>query len=448
MRQFYAIGAGTVPGVGEPPGTAPRLNYEERVVQGNSLQGGPSRRRPGARVSLAGDGPVPVELDGRLISQHIGVVGNSGSGKTNAILQIAGGINETMEEQDILIFFDTKGDMYEHFYEPGDLVFGNTPVAGEELACWNMLRETLLDGPEKVEENIYEIARMLFADRIKKSNNPFFPQAGMDLFASVLYLLELERGCTGAEPDNRLFYETCCLTAPELLARMAPFPQLKGMEQYIGRNNDQTSGILGELRSVVRELFIGQFGKKGSCSIRETIREHPECRRIFVEFDLAVGNVLAPVYRTLIDLSIKEGLRRGSRRKVFLVLDEYRLLPRMNHIENAISFGRGRVHITAGLQYIGQLREGYTKDIADGMLANFGTLMVFRTEDPETRKLVRERFGRNRKCGSFSGYERGTQNQIFEANVVEDWDISRLRPGECIVGHPGEEPYRFRFGLI
>ena len=127
-------------------------------------------------------------------------------------------------------------------------------------------------------------------------------------------------------------------------------------------------------------------------------------------------------------------------------MDEFRLAPDMQFIESGVSFGRKRLHLVIGLQYLGQIRNSYGQDIADGMMANLGTLIAFRTEDAETRRMVTKRFGENRKLVSYqAGAERGTQTEVIQANVVEDWDIARLRPGEAIIGHPSEEPYRFYF---
>ena len=40
---------------------------------------------------------------------------------------------------------------------------------------------------------------------------------------------------------------------------------------------------------------------------------------------------------------------------------------------------------------------------------------------------------------------RGVMENIRDAFVVEDWDISNLRLGEAIVGLPGMPPFRFLF---
>ena len=34
---------------------------------------------------------------------------------------------------------------------------------------------------------------------------------------------------------------------------------------------------------------------------------------------------------------------------------------------------------------------------------------------------------------------------VRDANVVEDWDIQRLKIGEAIIGLRGREPFRFQF---
>lgn len=40
---------------------------------------------------------------------------------------------------------------------------------------------------------------------------------------------------------------------------------------------------------------------------------------------------------------------------------------------------------------------------------------------------------------------RGVVEQVREANVVEDWDISSLALGQATIGLPGYEPFYFRF---
>ena len=40
---------------------------------------------------------------------------------------------------------------------------------------------------------------------------------------------------------------------------------------------------------------------------------------------------------------------------------------------------------------------------------------------------------------------RGLIENVRDANVVEDWDITRLELGEAIIGLPGKSPFVFKF---
>ena len=63
--------------------------------------------------------------------------------------------------------------------------------------------------------------------------------------------------------------------------------------------------------------------------------------KIFIEYDLTVGETLTPMYRLLIDLALKEALGRShSAGDVYMIIDEFKLLPKLQHIDDALNFGR------------------------------------------------------------------------------------------------------------
>ena len=62
---------------------------------------------------------------------------------------------------------------------------------------------------------------------------------------------------------------------------------------------------------------------------------------VFIEYDTGIGNMLTPIYKLLIDLAIKEALcRKNNEGNVYFILDEFRLLPHLEHIDNGVNFGR------------------------------------------------------------------------------------------------------------
>lgn len=63
--------------------------------------------------------------------------------------------------------FDTKGDFWENFHLPGDLVVGNGKKYREISARWNLFDDVLADGDnlEDYEINAREMAAALFEGR-------------------------------------------------------------------------------------------------------------------------------------------------------------------------------------------------------------------------------------------------------------------------------------------
>ena len=128
-----------------------------------------------------------VKVDDELFSRHMLLLGGIGTGKTNVFDQILGQLRAGVTDQDVVIIFDTKGDFYQKFYRPGDVVISNDGTAVDETGkpnYWNIFREIRRD--DSMEETIIEIAKSLFAEKAKKTQQPFFPNAARDLFSAVL----------------------------------------------------------------------------------------------------------------------------------------------------------------------------------------------------------------------------------------------------------------------
>ena len=129
-------------------------------------------------------------------------------------------------------------------------------------------------------------------------------------------------------------------------------------------------------------------------------------------------------------------------------MDEFRLLPNLTHIDDAVNFGRSMgVKFMVGLQNIEQMYEVYGQARARSILSGFLTSICFRVNDHTSVEYVQQLHGRNRKKEVYMAavQGRGIVENVRDANVVEDWDIQRLKIGEAIIGLPGREPFRFQF---
>ena len=426
---------------------------EIEVFEGNRLGPGPPKESVApARLYLTGvdfsGTPTAVSLDDDLLSRHVLILGGIGTGKTNTILHILEQLRGSMTRNDVMIIFDTKGDFYQEFYRTGDIVFSKDKKAtgpdGPDF--WNIFREVA--GGTSLEEDVIEITRTLFFEKIQRSNQPFFPNAARDLLAAIL--LHFSRTQAIEEMDNRSLRGFLNRSpTSDLRLMLEAHEDLRAMTTYIADDRSpQTQGVFSELQQMVREILVGNFARSGTLSIRQAVRDKGG-RAIFIEYDLGVGNLLTPIYRLLLDLAIKEALsREKSEGNVWFVIDEFRLAPNLQHIDDGANFGRSLgAKFVVGVQNVEQVFHAYGEELGRSILSGFMTTIAFNVNDAATREFIKGLFGKNRKREAYmaSVQSRGLIEAVRDANVVEDWDITGLPVGRAIIGLPSQEPFLFQF---
>lgn len=391
---------------------------------------------------------VYMPLSEEILGRHVMVLGGIGTGKTNAFFQIMNQLTQTMNDEDIMIIFDTKGDFYKEYYQPGDIVISNdaTCMGEEGKDYWNLFNE--IERDEHMEENIIEISNMLFHNKIEKSSQPFFPNAAKDIFAGVLTYI-CKDGDKNKESNLALKEFFNVTSTNQLKEIFETDADLRSLISYIqDAESPQTQGIMSELTQTIREIFLGNFKKDGTLSIRKLIREK-RGKKIFIEYDMGIGNMLCPIYSLMYDLAIKEALcRKKSEGNVYFITDEFSLIPNLKHIDDAVNFGRSLgVKFMVGIQNVSQLYEIYGESRARSIMSGFLTTIVFRVNDEVSRKFVQELHGANRKKEVYmaSVQGRGIVENVRDANVVEDWDILYLKRGDAIIGLPELPPFIFHF---
>jgi len=425
---------------------------EIRVFEGNELRSeSPALPAGDCRCRLYGIGSngceVTLPLDDELLSKHILILGATGTGKTNVLFQILQQLKPRMTKNDVMLIFDTKGDYYREFYRPGDIVISNDESATGPDApdYWNIFAE--LATKETLEEDVIEMTRTLFYERVARSNQPFFPNAARDLFSAIL--LHFSRSEDSDCANNEILRNFLDSSGPgEIRGVLQTHKDLQAMVSYIADDRSpQTLGVISELQQMVREIFVVNFRKPGSISIRSAIRQKGG-KAIFIEYDLGIGNMLTPIYRLLLDLAIKESLsRKKSEGNVWFIVDEFRLVPHLQHIDDGVNFGRSLgAKFIIGVQSIEQMYHAYGESLARSMLSGFMSTILFRVNDASSREFIKGLFGKNRKREVYmpTVHSRGVVENVRDANVVEDWDIADLPIGKAIIGIPGHQPFLFQ----
>ncbi len=383
-------------------------------------------------------------LTEKLLSQHLMLIGGIGSGKTNTFNQLLQDIIPQLTSKDVMIIFDTKGDFYKEFYQPGDVVISNDATARgpRGIDYWNIINELENDG--HLTENVIEIANALFVDKLKNSGDSFFPNAAKDIVTAVLYHFAVNKGKIAA--NNEMLAKCFQKSTREwYTALLKSYPQYAAMTSYIPEDAPgQALGVLAEIQQVIRQVLVGNFAKPGTLSIRDLVRNKGG-KKIFIEYDIGVGSMLTPIYSLLFDLAIKEALCRSkSDGNVFFVVDEFKLLPNLQHIDDAVNFGRSLgIKFMIGIQNTDQIIEAYNENMAKNIFSGFLNQFCFKVSDYSTRNYIKERAGENRKCTTLKTTT--VQELVETANVVEDWDVARLSLGEAIVMLNNSPPFKFGF---
>jgi len=393
----------------------------------------------------------PFGISEEMLSKHILLVGGTGSGKTNLFYHFVSQLKKKLSKDDVMLVFDSKGDFYKKFYAANDIVIGNSALYRKDSTKWSLYEEVVADGKDKVSiaQNTQEICKSLFADRIEKnSNNPFFPNAARDLLSSIITAL-IRNGVNFNNKDLKDYIDS---TDVEVLRDLlSSHRDLAAVASYIGgKSGSQAQGVLSEMYSVTRDILTGVFADVGNFSMRNFIRGK-NGRTAFLEYDMAIGDVLSPIYTLLFDLALKEALgRTATQGNVYLIADELKLLPNLRHLEDGINFGRSLgVKILAGLQSIDQLNANYNNEArARNAIAGFSSIYAFQSNDYPTREYVSKLFGHNMLMESYAAANNQFHYEKREGYTVEDWHLISLEVGEAIIGLPSVKPFRFKFDLF
>lgn len=398
-----------------------------------------------------------------LLSKHLLLLGGIGCGKTNTFNFIVESLLSKMSDDDVVFIFDTKGDFKRKFYQsnnPRHIIIGNDSQYDQISKSWNIfdeLRDSNGNFSKESELTAKEISLQLFKGRESESQ-PFFAQASSDLVSKVLIHLmrKAVRERTTSQLHTADFVSFVKGANQRNYFDMTEDPHNKDFvstQLYFGKPSEKMSaqalGVFGYINAMVNDLFIGVFAERrvsGNVSMRELVRRK-EKRVVFVEYDLSVGETLGPMYRILFDLALKEALggRSSNRGNTYFVIDEFKLLPDLMHIDDALNFGRSLgVKVLAGLQSIDQLYQIYGEERGKVIASGFMNSFCFQTLDLDSRKFISERFGETYVSLSFKALGNPINIQR-EGHVVEDWDILNLSIGEAFINLFGYKPFQFQF---
>ena len=438
-----------------------KKNSRKEILQGYTVADQPIPQIKKPYITFHSAEGSSFSLNKELLSRHILLLGGIGVGKTNTFNHLLKDLfGKSFEEvkDNVTVIFDTKGDFFKEFYSPDDIVIANGKDYEDTTYYWNIFEDIKAAGDEEAQEMMCrEISKALFSDR-KSESQPFFANAAADIFSKTLIhflrrqkVFDEEGRKTNVLNNYELIKFLQSASVQHFIKMCKSYPDFKGTLSYFGDgSSNQALGVFGELNSMLNDYFIGVFAKKAPIgrefSMRKSIRGKKN-QKIFIEYDLTVGETLTPMYRLLIDLALKEALGRShSAGDVYMIIDEFKLLPKLQHIDDALNFGRSLgIKVVAGIQNITQLYDIYGESRGAVIASGFSNLFAFKTIDSESREYVSKVFGKNYYSMSYFNSAGEFVDENREGHSVEDWELMDLGIGRAVIGLANYRPFYFSF---
>lgn len=391
-------------------------------------------------------------IDDTVLEKPTLLIGQVGSGKSWLLRHsLMPQIFSKMAPGDAAVVFATKRELIEGFCHPekGDILIDYEAVDPDNI--WNIFEE--MRASSDAERTLTELCDVMFSKH-KNTMQPFFSTAAKDMFKSMtMYIFKNYEKQTGKKPSHSTlmgFFHTLTLQditvggriQKGMLTLIKEVPELHHLADYIGNGQTpQALGVLGELRSVINEVFQGgAFVRSGNFSARGALKEG---RKIFLLYNFAEStesNLL--FFDMIVDQLIKRSLYENCQ-KVWFVLDEFSILGHLQYLEQAMAFGRGNgFRMLAAIQSVQLMEKNYTREEAECMLGLFPNVFCFFTSDHKSRELVSNRYGNS--LVSVAGIGNG-RSELMERKAVQDADFYKIvKPGDCIVSLAGYVPFIFQ----
>ena len=430
---------------------------KEEVRYGSRLEDNlPTGISPDDVIRLTGiykDRAAQFGITDEMLSHMFVVIGAPGGGKTQLMLQMAAQIKKQLTEYDAMIIFDVKGDYHDELAEAGDIVLGDVPEnSAAKQVFWNVFADAQYDTftRDDVVANLREITTALFQDRIRHTTNEYFPNSARALLEAIMLLRMLQGKKTkdySALTNRGLLDYQASLQSMEDWRQLAERLRKYGLSQAATHlDTREAASIISELGSLMGDVFNDQFAKKGNFAIRRFVRERG-AKTLFVEYSLAKGATLAPVYSLLFDLALMDTIAHPRKNgRVYLIFDEMSLANFIRKLNSGAAQGRSlNVRMLCGIQSMTSLRAAFG-DEADAIISNISSNMIaFRLNDKASRQLVQERCGENLVMRPSTWKNGDYHEELITAHTVEDWHLLTLDKGDAIVQLGNKSPFQFHF---
>ncbi len=326
----------------------------------------------GIRLRMAGKFVLPgagFRIPRKLESSHILLMGDTGSGKSNAIRQI---LRQVQNRGETAIVYDPAGEFVQEFYNPdrGDLILNPLDA---RCPFWNLQSE--LDGRGSEDA----IAAAMLPD--KQYESGFFTDAPRRVLAALL------------RKGGSVFALLEWMADPaEIERRLAGTPQAAFLDRKAG---PQRAGVLSSMNLIADSLALLPQSAETKKWFNTGDWKYERTKWVFLTSRPALRERILPLHSAWLDLFILRMMEPcvNPAKPVWFVLDELASLNKLPQLHTAVTENRKYGNpVVLGFQGRSQLEKRYGQD-AEAMLSQPATKIFFKTSEPRAAKWVSETLG-------------------------------------------------------
>ena len=350
--------------------------------------------------------PVPDAFE----PEHILICGAPGTGKTNIIVKMLGGMRKQGKRA---IVYDTAGTFVEKFYRPGHDILLN-PL-DDRADCWS----PWVDVPRDYHYD--QIAESTIPD---KGGDPFWAKAARGTLVAVLRKL--------ARHERTLVSGLLETVLRSPLKTLASFAEGTDAAAFISMEGDRTSaGIRAELASVMRSFSYLDDTADGF-SIRDWVANEEDDSWLFITVKADQLPSLRPLVTVWLDIAISAimSMTPDRNRRLYCVIDELPTLQKLPSLGDFLARARkyGGCGIL-GFQSYPQLEATYGIQDAAAITGYCSTWVALRANDTPTAKHVSENLGQVEQVEANEGMSYGVNDMRDGVN------LSRMQVTRPLVMH-------------
>jgi len=282
----------------------------------------------GIRLRLAGKLGLPgasFRIPKKLESSHVLLMGDTGSGKSNAIRQI---LRQVQQRGESAIVYDPAGEFVQEFYRPdrGDFILNPLDA---RCPFWNLNGELDSRGIEDA------IAAAMLPE--KQFENGFFTDAPRRVLAALLR--------KGGSVVNLLEWMS---DPARIEQRLAGTPQAAYLDRKAG---PQRAGVLASLNMIADSLDLLPEGGEAQEWFTTAKWKFERTRWVFLTSRPALRERILPLHSAWLDLFILRMMEPcvNPAKPVWFVLDELASLNKLPQLHTAVTenrkYGNGRARL-------------------------------------------------------------------------------------------------------